>query len=133
MECVKSFGVLPLRRVGSATEVLLILHKNGDHWAFPKGKAELGESPREAAERELFEETGLKVVEWLRETPLMEEYIPDHKQFRKQVSYFVAIVAGELRLQEEEVAAAEWMLVPQALEKLTFKESKNILIQWISS
>lgn len=130
MECVKSFGIVPFRKVGEALEVLLIQHKNGGHWGFPKGRAESGESPRVAAERELFEETGLQVVEWLRDTPLIEEYIPDHKQFRKQVSYFVAIVAGELQLQVAEVVAAEWMPLSQALDQLTFEESKNILRQY---
>jgi 8-oxo-dGTP pyrophosphatase MutT (NUDIX family) len=42
---------------------LLVLHPTGakhDFWSIPKGRAEAGESYKEAAERELFEETGLK-------------------------------------------------------------------------
>ena len=42
-----------------AGRILLIRHKRLATWLPPGGEIEAGETPREAAERELFEETGL--------------------------------------------------------------------------
>ena len=39
----------------------MIKHKNGGHWAFPKGHVEKKETEPETALREIKEETGLKV------------------------------------------------------------------------
>lgn len=68
-----SFGVIPLRKKGNSWEVLLVQLIAG-HWSFPKGRAESEEKPLQVAERELFEETGLKVKKILHETPLVESY-----------------------------------------------------------
>lgn len=51
-----SFGVLIFNESGE----LLMAHATGQkHWDIPKGGAEEGESPRDAALRELREETGI--------------------------------------------------------------------------
>lgn len=44
------------------TKVLLIHHKILDIWVQPGGHIDLGEQPVEAADREVFEETGLKDI-----------------------------------------------------------------------
>jgi len=43
--------------------VLLDCRKDSGLWAFPGGTAETGETPLECAQRELFEETGLKALD----------------------------------------------------------------------
>ena len=43
-------------------EILLIRHKNGGHWAFPKGHVEKKETEEDTALREIREETGLEVL-----------------------------------------------------------------------
>jgi 8-oxo-(d)GTP phosphatase len=56
---IKAAGGLVLRvtpRVG--IEVLIAHRPSYDDWALPKGKLDLGESPEEAAVREVLEETG---------------------------------------------------------------------------
>lgn len=41
-------------------EVLLVSSKSGNRWTFPKGTIEPGETSREAAVREAFEEAGVE-------------------------------------------------------------------------
>lgn len=54
-----SYGVLILNEQGQ----LLLAHATGQkHWDIPKGGAEEGESPREAAIREVREETGIELL-----------------------------------------------------------------------
>ena len=67
-------ATLPIRRVArllvldSAHSVLLVRYqeyradRSGSFWATPGGELEHGEGPREAAMRELLEETGLSVT-----------------------------------------------------------------------
>ncbi len=126
---VESFGIVPFSKQEGIWKVLLILHSQGNHWGFPKGKANPSEIPVETAKRELKEETGLITTEILSEKPMSEQY-----QFRrkrqfivKSVQYFPALVEGNLNLQVEEIRDAAWMTIPEAMQRLTFKEARHIL------
>ena len=129
-----SFGIIPLQQAGGEWKVLLILHKGGRHWAFPKGRSNPGETPLESARRELKEETGLDVDKLLQESPLSERYEFRRKgqTVTKTVQYFPALVSGRLRLQPEEIQDSKWVLLKEAMRYLTFQEAKEmcrILVQ----
>jgi bis(5'-nucleosidyl)-tetraphosphatase len=126
---LESFGIVPFLNEKGTWKVLLILHREGNHWGFPKGKAHPGETALQAATRELLEETGLSVTEVLQEKPLIEQY-----QFRRKkdfiikvVQYFPAFVTGELNIQQEEIRDAKWLPISQAMQQLTFREARHIL------
>ena len=57
----KSCGAVVFSRFDGAWHVLLIRHDHGRHTSFPKGHVEAGETERQTAEREIFEETGVRV------------------------------------------------------------------------
>lgn len=130
---MESFGIVPFLKEGETWKVLLILHSQGNHWGFPKGKANPNETALETAVRELKEETGLTVTEVLRENPMAEQYqFRRKKQFIvKSVHYFPAFVTGDLNLQEEEIRDARWMTIPEAMHQLTFKEARHILQEFV--
>jgi 8-oxo-dGTP pyrophosphatase MutT (NUDIX family) len=123
-----SFGIIPLRREAAGWEVLLILHRHGHHWSFPKGHSEEGESPLQTAQRELAEETGLAVISLLVEGHISENYQFRHhgQQIHKTVCYFLAEVSGELQLQEEELSGAKWVPLEQAAGHVTFSEAQEL-------
>ena len=52
--------------VGGGGSILLV-SQNGDSWSLPKGIVEKGESPLEAARREIREESGLRDLTFVRE------------------------------------------------------------------
>ena len=123
-----SFGVIPLIKEDASWRVFLILHKSGNHWGFPKGHGHVDETPKESATRELLEETGLHVVRFLQDEPLLEQF-----QFRKKgvwiskkVYFFPALVSGTPQLQEEEVREGKWVPLDKATEVLSFKEGRTI-------
>jgi len=124
----ESFGIIPLRHSGDEWSVLIILHKHGNHWGFPKGKPDEGEAPIESAIRELEEETGLKVERLLQEDPIVESYTfyRGKDKVYKIVSYFPGVVSGALLLQPEEIRDGKWVHIEEANEVLTFQEAKNI-------
>lgn len=128
-----SYGILSVRKESAGWQVLLVQPHEG-WWGFPKGHAEAGETPEIAAERELLEETGLKVVKFLPFTPLEENYKFWFKgqQYDKTVRYFVAEVTGEIRVQPEEIKSARWVDLDQAEDLVTYPESKAICRHLVS-
>jgi len=123
-----SFGIVPLTKRKGSFEVFLIQHRNGGHWGFPKGHSEKGESPKEAAERELFEETAMQIIHYLDTPPLVEKY-----QFKragelidKTVHFYLAEVTAQYTLQTEEIIAGAWMPPSALLSYAIFPEEKAL-------
>ncbi len=134
MRYEESFGVVPLRKNGNQWEVFLIQHARGSYWGFPKGHAEPGETPEEAAFRELKEETNLDCVRYLQSSPLKESYqfIVRGERVAKSVWYFAAEVSGDVFLQSKEIQDGAWFSLSDAKERLTHMEGKAILSQVIA-
>ena len=127
----ESFGIIPIRREGDSWQVFLI-HQfsrigNNSYWVFPKGHRDEGESPEEAAERELMEETGMKTVRLIKEPTfsLAYNFIFDGVKIEKTVTFFLSEVDdSNLILQEEEVKEAGWFSLENALNRLDYKDTK---------
>ena len=114
----KSCGAVVFSQFSGAWHVLLIRHEHGRHISFPKGHVEAGESERQTAEREIFEETGVRVhvdTGFRAENRYMAR--PD---VEKLVVFFVAVADEQTPVaQQGEVAVAEWVEVEAAAERLT--------------
>jgi len=128
MSSEESFGIIPLKREGDEWFFFLILHKHGNHWGFPKGKGEKGETALQSATRELLEETGLKVERILSDKPISESYIFSRrgKKVEKTVTYFPALVSGVFLLQPEEIRDGNWFSYSEAYKRFTFDEARSI-------
>ena len=87
MKREKSCGALGVRKNGETYDLVLLRHRFGGHWSFPKGHVEEGESERQTALREVHEETGLSIrlYDGFRESV---EYFPK-PGVKKQVVYFL--------------------------------------------
>jgi bis(5'-nucleosidyl)-tetraphosphatase len=127
----ESFGIIPLSKAHGRWEVFLIQHNRGGYWGFPKGHAEAGETPHEAASRELKEETNLDFVSDLQTEPLSEQYyfMMEGRRVFKRVFYFIAEVTGEVKLQKNEIENGIWLPIHEAHERVTHPEGKSILTQ----
>jgi bis(5'-nucleosidyl)-tetraphosphatase len=124
----QSFGIFPLQKKGDRWYIFVIRHRGG-HWTLPKGHPEGAETPIESAKRELFEETGLSVENLLFEEPLIESYqfSSRGKPIHKTVQYFIAEVAGEIRIQKEELQDGRWVDLTKAHEIVTYAQMKMLL------
>ena len=121
MKYEKSCGAV----VFDGNKVLIIQQVKG-HWGFPKGHVEDGETEVQTAVREIKEETNLD-VEIDVSKRFVEHYSPE-EGIEKDVVFFVAKkVGGEVKVQEEEVKDTEWLTPREAMERLTYESSKNIL------
>ena len=122
----KSCGAVVFSQFSGAWHVLLIRHEHGRHISFPKGHVEPGESERQTAEREILEETGVRVnvdTRFRAENRYMAR--PD---VEKLVVFFIAVAREQTPVaQEGEVAVAEWVEVGEAANRLTYEQDRRIL------
>ena len=122
MEHQHSAGVL----VFDKNKVLLLQYLQG-HWDFPKGHVEAGETPEEAALRELLEETGLtaEIIPGFRET--ISYSFGSHNRIKKDVVFFLGTTnSAEVRLSHEHQGFA-WLPFEDALKKVTFENARSLL------
>ena len=102
----KSCGVIPFRWNNGEKEYLILLQTN-NCWSFPKGHMEAGETEKQTALRELFEETGLTAELTQEPVAILEYDIPPFT--RKQVVLFLGEIQGEVKLQKTEAVACLWL------------------------
>ena len=118
----KSCGAVILNKKG---QILLIKHNEG-HWSFPKGHMEEGETEKQTALREIWEETGLKVdiIESIRE---VSTYSPEVGVI-KDVVYFLAFSEdAHVILQKTEVCDYKWLSYENSMKLITHSSGKTIL------
>ena len=122
----KSCGAVVFRHSDENWDVLLIRHERGRHISFPKGHVEAGESERQTAEREILEETGVRVHVDTRFRA--ENRYMARADVEKLVVFFAAVADDQEPVaQAGEVAVAEWVEVNEAAVRLTYEQDRRIL------
>ena len=58
----------------SPEEKVLVVSQHGTSWSLPKGHIETGEDPIEAARREIYEESGIKTLMFIRPLGTYQRY-----------------------------------------------------------
>jgi len=142
MEKEKSAGAIIFRREGGNIYYLL-LHYGAGHWDFPKGHVEKGEKEKETVAREIKEETGIKDIKFLADFKVKIKYFyrktynqasKSRKRvgvstpliFKEVIFYLVETLTKEVRISYEHLGF-QWLVFKEAIEKLTFKNAKEIL------
>ena len=128
MKQEKSCGGVVFTRENGKIRYLIIRHLGG-HCGFPKGHMEPGETERETALREIWEEVGLRVS--LLDYRLVDSYpLPNKPGITKQVIYFPAEFSGQsIRIQPEEIQESHLVSYEEAMALLPFPEAKRILTE----
>ena len=110
--------------------ILLISTQAGRRWQLPKGHIEPGETPEQAAVREVREETGVagRVVASL---PGIEYWFVEKgsRRVHKQVEYFLlAYVSGDAAdFDAGEVSGAQWFPWEEGIAKLSFDNERRVV------
>ena len=107
----------------------LLLHYEAGHWDFPKGNIEANEKDEDTIKREVKEETGIKDIKIIKDfkEKLHYFYKLKGKLISKEVVFYLAETkTAKIKLSFEHVGY-KWLPFKEALEKLTFKNAKDIL------
>ena len=123
----KSCGAVVFTRDNGEVKFVLVKQKSG-FYSFPKGHVEEGETEKQTAAREIFEETGLTpiFIDGLRAWD--EHQIPGKKDAFKRVIYFLAEYKDQnIVYCKEELLGTELLPFSQALALFKHESSKRIL------
>ena len=113
----------------------LVLHTvPAGHWNHPAGQVETNETPREAAQRELVEETGLNAA--VLDLAIPQRYpVPadDRRSYPEGLaevsidSFASSAAAGWEPVLSEEHDDSRWCTYDEAMTLLTWPEARNAL------
>ena len=124
--CEKTAGAVTYTGEGKDRRYFLIKNNSG-HIGFPKGHVEYGESERETALREVFEECGLNVI--LSDDFRAEYTFRTLDETDKTSVFFAGYFDKDaaVKIQQEEVIG-DWLLsYEDAMNKLNWEQDREIL------
>jgi 8-oxo-dGTP diphosphatase len=127
-----SAGGVVFRRSRGRVEVALISVGERGRWQLPKGLIGRGESPEEAAAREVREETGLtgdllspiEKVEYWYFAPSPRGRVRFHKFVH---FYLLRYLSGRTADHDDEVNEARWFEIGEAARLLAFKGERQVV------
>ncbi|UPK28827.1 NUDIX hydrolase [Bradyrhizobium sp. 195] len=122
---VMAAGGIVLRR-GAVPLIAVVRQRKRNEWVLPKGKLDDGETPKEAAHREVLEETGHDVA--------VHEFLGTlvyQSGGRSKVVHFWRMEAngGPVRKLMNDIKAVDWLTLDDALARLSREYERAFLTQ----
>jgi 8-oxo-dGTP pyrophosphatase MutT (NUDIX family) len=124
-----SAGGVVFRRA-SGDPVFLLIRDPYENWGLPKGHVERGETPEQAALREVGEETGIDRLELLAPLGTIDWFFREGPDLIHKYCHFFLMEtdAEATRPQlEEGISECLWLPLPEALQTLTYDNARSVL------
>lgn len=128
---VKAAGGIVVRTSKKGPKVLLIHRPNYNDWSFPKGKLDPGEKFKQAALREVQEETGFECKAHKPSLPSIR--YEDRHGRSKEVRYWLMTAnAGEFEVNDE-VDMIAWVRWDKVVDRLTYAKDRQFFLDVVKS
>ena len=124
-----SAGIIVFRKGDDGQRRFLLLDY-GKYWDYPKGHLKKDEEEREAALRELEEETGIIDIELMDDFRHEIVYFfrpPGRSLVRKAVVFFLGEVHSEKVTISHEHVGYEWLRGQEALARVKYPTAKEVM------
>jgi len=123
---VRAAGGIVCRPGPAGPPEIAVIHRPepDDDWSLPKGKLDPGETPEQAALREVREETGLRCR--IVRPAGCTEYV-DRRGRDKVVSYWIMRPLEGRFVPTAEVDLLRWLTVEEALQLLSYPADRALL------
>ncbi len=128
---VRAAGGIVVRSGKREPKVLLVHRQRYDDWSFPKGKLDPGEKFKQAALREVEEETGFVCKPHRPRLPSMT-YVDGHGRSKEVRYWLMTVRRGEFAVNEE-VDLIAWVKVSKVLERLTYRRDRDLFEKVVAS
>ena len=125
-----SAGGVVYKKDEGKIKIALIHRRDRNVWCLPKGKLEKGETPEEAAIREVEEETGLKGDIERKIGDIKYWYISKERKLKisKVVSFYLLKHAGgNTNSHDREVDDCKWFDIEEALNLTNYKGEIEVI------
>ena len=129
MKHEKSAGAVVFRKENSTILYLFLHYKyKSEYLGFPRGSVEQGESEKQAARREIMEETSLEVefIDGFREI-IHWFYRRDGDTISKNLVLFLAEAkSADVKVSEEHVGY-KWLTFEESIDQLKFENPRQVM------
>lgn len=120
----------PSKVKSGQVEILLIADSKG-RWTIPKGHIEEGETPRQTAEREINEETGLVKMEsldWLGKINFRYRRVNVLVLMTTEIFLVRALGNTDKIVPQEWMTGIKWFPANEALEKIEYEDIGRLIL-----
>ena len=114
---------------------VLVVSQNGNSWSLPKGHVDAGEGPMAAARREIYEESGVRDLRFLKvlgsyERPRIGKHGGSDVSQRKRITLFLFWTRQTLlRPLDSRNPEARWVERPKVAGLLTHAKDKEFFLK----
>jgi 8-oxo-dGTP pyrophosphatase MutT (NUDIX family) len=129
---VSAGGVIYRYKAGRQIEIALIAHRKGESWRLPKGRTEPGETLRETALREVYEETGLcaEIISELQPIEYCFWWQEEGQRIRyckKVYFYLMRYLSGDISRHDLEVEDVRWFQIERARQIVAYRQEQEVI------
>jgi 8-oxo-dGTP pyrophosphatase MutT (NUDIX family) len=134
-----SYGAVVYKLQNNIPVFLLVNSKQNKNWGFPKGHPENSELEEKTAMREIFEETGIKKIKFIKNFKQEDVYEisnttnrTKNERIEKHSVYFLALslehsLDSTFNFDKNEISEIKWVNINEAQNLLSYANQKRII------